>query len=175
MALDWGRNGSKQIAGKEGTRNVDKLGLLVGGVFVAGLGLAIWQVMQPAEQPAASVVDPDRTSLTDPDEGAQIVEVRLPAQLSPEATIGKRAFEAKCAACHGANAAGQNGVAPPLIHRIYEPSHHSDEAFQMAVRNGVRAHHWNFGNMPPVEGLTRADVQYIARYIREVQRENGIN
>ena len=63
----------------------------------------------------------------------------------------------------------------PLIYAAYEPSHHSDEAFQMAVRNGVRAHHWPFGNMPPIEGLTRADVQYIVRYVREVQRENGIN
>ena len=154
---------------------MNKPGLLVGCVLVAGLGLTIWQVLQPAEQSAGSMVHPDRTSLTDLAEGAPIVEVRLPAQLSPEATIGKRAFEAKCAACHGANAAGQNGVAPPLIHRTFEPSHHSDEAFQMAVRNGVRAHHWNFGNMPPVEGLTRADVQYIVRYVREVQRENGIN
>ncbi|REC54633.1 cytochrome c [Rhodosalinus sediminis] len=154
---------------------MDKRGRLVGIVLVAGLGLAIWQFMRPAEQPAASMVHPDRASLTDLDEGAPIVEVRLPVQLSTEATIGKRAFEAKCAACHGANAAGQNGVAPPLIHRTYEPSHHSDEAFQMAVQNGVRAHHWPFGNMPPVEGLTRADVQYIVRYVREVQRENGIN
>lgn len=154
---------------------MNKLGLLVGGVLIGGLGLAIWQSMQPAEQTAASMVHPDPASLTDMAEGARIVEVQLPAQLSPEATIGKRAFEAKCASCHGDNAAGQNGVAPPLVHRTYEPSHHSDEAFQMAVRNGVRAHHWSFGNMPPVEGLTRADVQYIVRYVREVQRENGIN
>jgi len=154
---------------------MNKLGLLVGGVVFAGLGLVIWQFMQPAKQPAGSMVHPDRTSLTELAQDAPIVEVRLPAQLSPEATIGKRAFEAKCAACHGASAAGQNGVAPPLIHRTYEPSHHSDEAFQRAAKNGVRAHHWPFGNMPPVEGLTRADVQYIVRYVREVQRENGIN
>ena len=131
--------------------------------------------MQPVEQPAGTMVHPDPTAISELAQGAPIVEVRLPEQLSPEAAIGQRAFETACAACHGANAAGQNGVAPPLIHRTYEPSHHSDEAFQMAVRNGVRAHHWPFGNMPPVEGLTRADVQYIARYIREVQRENGIN
>ncbi len=152
-----------------------KLGLLIGGVFVAGLGVAIWQFIQPAEQPAGSMVHPDPTAISDLVQGAPIVEVRLPEQLSPEATIGQRAFETVCAACHGANAAGQNSVAPPLIHRTYEPSHHADEAFQLAVRNGVRAHHWPFGNMPPVEGLTRAEVQYIARYIREVQRENGIN
>jgi len=154
---------------------VDKLGLLVGGFFVAGLGVAIWQVLQPAEQPAGGHFRPDPASLVDLARGAPIVEVRLPEQLSPEATIGQRAFEAKCAECHGANAAGQNGIAPPLIHRTYEPTHHSDESFQMGVKNGVRAHHWPFGNMPPVEGLTRADVQYIVRYVREVQRENGIN
>ena len=154
---------------------MDKLGLLIGGAFVAGLGVAIWHFMHPTEQTAGSMVHPEPTALSDLAQGAPIVEVRLPAQLSPEATIGKRAFEAKCAACHGANAAGQNGVAPPLIHRTYEPNHHSDEAFQRAVQNGVRAHHWPFGNMPPVEGLTRADVQYIVRYVRQLQRENGIN
>ncbi|MBD3677303.1 MAG: cytochrome c [Rhodobacteraceae bacterium] len=154
---------------------MDKLGLLISGVFVAGLGVGTWQFMQPAEQPAGSMVHPDQTAISDLADGAPIVEVRPPEQLSSDAIIGKRVFEASCAACHGANAAGQNGVAPPLIHRTYEPSHHSDEAFQTAARNGVRAHHWPFGNMPPVEGLTRADVQYIARYIREVQRENGIN
>ncbi|WP_417246831.1 c-type cytochrome [Celeribacter sp.] len=96
-------------------------------------------------------------------------------QLTAEAEFGKRAFEAKCADCHGENAAGQNGVAPPLVHKIYEPSHHSDMAFVLAAKNGVRAHHWKFGNMPPVKGLTQADVKYIARYVRELQRENGIN
>ena len=49
------------------------------------------------------------------------------------AQSGKRGFEAKCAACHGVNAAGQDGVAPPLVHKIYEPSHHGDESFQRAV------------------------------------------
>jgi mono/diheme cytochrome c family protein len=154
---------------------MDKLGLFFGGVLAAGLGVVIWQSMQRAEEQTGSMAHPNPTALSALAEGAPIVEVRLPEQLSPEATMGQRAFEAKCAECHGANAAGQNGVAPPLIHRTYEPSHHSDEAFQMAVRNGVRAHHWPFGNMPPVEGLTRADVQYIVRYVREVQRENGIN
>jgi hypothetical protein len=28
--------------------------------------------------------------------------------------------------------------------------------------------------MPPVEGLTDADVKMIARYVRELQKENGI-
>lgn len=113
--------------------------------------------------------------LDDTKTGAALAEVVMPAALSENATVGKRAYTAKCASCHGANAEGQNGVAPPLIHKIYEPSHHGDEAFQRAAAVGVQAHHWPFGDMPPVEGVTRADVKMIIAYIREVQRANGIN
>ena len=67
------------------------------------------------------------------------------------------------------------GVAPPLVHVIYEPSHHGDRAFLLAAQNGVRGHHWPFGNMPPVEGITQADVMDIVAYIRRLQRENGID
>ena len=73
------------------------------------------------------------------------------------------------------DAVGQDGVAPPLVHKIYEPSHHGDESFQRAVAIGVRAHHWKFGTMPAIEGLTRADVKVITAYVRELQRHNGIN
>lgn len=47
-------------------------------------------------------------------------------------------------------------------------------AIAMAVRNGVRAHHWNFGDMPPVRGLTEADVKAVTAYVRAVQRASGI-
>ncbi len=107
--------------------------------------------------------------------GAPIVAVKVPDDFTSAARFGQNAFNSKCAACHGENAAGQEGTAPPLVHKIYEPSHHGDEAFQRAVKNGVRAHHWKFGNMPPVDGLTRGDVKGIVTYIRELQRENGIN
>ena len=101
--------------------------------------------------------------------------VLLPDTLSRNAQIGKFVFEAKCASCHGTNAAGRDGVAPPLVHIIYESNHHGDESFQRAVAMGVQAHHWSFDNMPAVEGLTRGDVKMIVKYIRELQRENGIN
>ena len=148
-------------------------GLFVGGVLLAGVVAAGWQVLQPAPaQQGHSMVPPDTSDIA---MGDPIEDVRLPAELSSNAVVGKRAFDAKCASCHGENAAGQNGVAPPLVYKIYEPSHHSDESFQIAAQRGVRAHHWKFGNMPPVPGLTRADVQYITVYVRELQRENGIN
>ena len=104
-----------------------------------------------------------------------LAEVLLPSALSQNAQIGKRAFDTKCVACHGINAAGQVGVAPPLVHKIYEPSHHGDESFQRAASLGVRAHHWPFGDMPAVEGLTRSDVTMIVAFIRELQRANDIN
>lgn len=107
--------------------------------------------------------------------GDVMAEVQLPATLSAEAATGKTYFDAACASCHGANAAGQDGVAPPLVHQLYEPSHHGDEAFVVAARIGVRAHHWPFASMPPLEQrLTDGELAAIIRYVRELQRENGI-
>ena len=147
--------------------------LAIAAIFVLGGAAIYWNIaQQPAQDMGHSMVPPDTSDLK---QGAPIVDVAVPSKLSAEAQVGKRAFEAKCAECHGINAAGQNGVAPPLIHKIYEPAHHSDMAFVLAAKNGVRAHHWSFGNMPPVEGLTDADVKLIARYVRELQRKNGIN
>lgn len=139
---------------------------LIAVALVALLGLGFWWSVQ-GDVPDVAVVT-QRT-------GTAIVEVAEPETLSANAEIGKAAFEAKCAACHGANAAGQDGVAPPLVHKIYEPSHHGDAAFLLAAKNGVRAHHWRFGNMPPVEGMTDGDVKMIVAYVRELQRANGIN
>ncbi len=65
-------------------------------------------------------------------------------------------------------------MGPPLVHKIYEPSHHADAAFMRAVQYGVQAHHWNFGNMPKQGGLTDGDVKSVIHYIRELQRTNGI-
>ncbi len=104
-----------------------------------------------------------------------LVSINVPDILSTQAQLGKRAFDAACASCHGDNAVGRDGMGPPLIHKIYEPSHHADFAFLRAVRIGVRAHHWSFGDMPAQEGLTDADVELITQYIRELQRENGID
>ena len=100
------------------------------------------------------------------------VAVRLP-QLSEQAMAGRAKFEANCMRCHGKNAAG-TGKGPPLIHKIYEPNHHADLSFHRAVKNGVRAHHWRYGNMPPLSGIKEEDITQIIRYVRELQRANGI-
>ncbi|MCG7628604.1 cytochrome c [Epibacterium sp. MM17-32] len=116
----------------------------------------------------------EKAAQSAPDEGNAMVAIQMPP-IEGNAAIGQRIFENACAACHGSNAAGVEGAGPPLIHIVYEPSHHADESFQSAVAMGVRSHHWQFGDMPPVEGLTRGDVAMIIDYIREIQRANGIN
>lgn len=105
--------------------------------------------------------------------GTAMVDVQ-PAQLDEKQMVGKELFDANCAACHGENAAGRDGIAPPLIHDIYKPSHHADIAFVLAAQNGVRAHHWPFGNMPAIETVDEKDVLSIIEYIRALQVANGI-
>ena len=96
----------------------------------------------------------------------------IPA-LSADAAAGQALFEENCIACHGKHATGSE-QGPPLVHRIYEPNHHGDVSFLRAVLYGVRAHHWPFGDMAPVEGVSQEDVAKITRYVRELQRANGI-
>ena len=82
-------------------------------------------------------------------------------------------FEANCARCHGPEATGSQ-MGPPLVHEVYEPSHHGDDAFRSAVANGVQPHHWEFGPMPAVPGVSTGDVDAIVAYVRGLQREAGI-
>jgi mono/diheme cytochrome c family protein len=86
---------------------------------------------------------------------------------------GRGHFEAFCIECHGRAATGSE-KGPALVHRVYHPGHHSDAAFFLAPVQGVRAHHWRFGDMPPVEGITRDQVGAIIAYVRWLQREAGI-
>ena len=120
-----------------------------------------------AEEPAAPAYQ-----ATQPVSGDSAVEVVVP-DLSANARTGEQVFNANCALCHGPNASG-TGLGPPLVHKIYEPGHHQDFAIQSAVRNGVPAHHWQFGNMLPVPTVSDEDIPNIICYIRELQRANGI-
>ena len=90
-----------------------------------------------------------------------------------EVQAGAAKFKANCSACHGPNGDGtQQG--PPLVHKIYEPNHHGDQAFQRAAAFGVKAHHWEFGNMPKIDGVTPEDVDHIIKYVRWLQQQAGI-
>jgi mono/diheme cytochrome c family protein len=86
---------------------------------------------------------------------------------------GEALYNKNCSRCHGLKGAGTD-KGPPLVHDIYKPSHHGDMAFHLAVMNGVRAHHWRFGDMPKIEGVGMAEAGMITKYIRSIQREAGI-
>lgn len=112
----------------------------IGAIVIAG-GRAdtLWPTGDPTTRAIAEMASTGNTALA---------EVVVPDVLLQDTQIGERAYVANCGACNGANAAGQDGVAPPRIHRIYEPSPHGDKSFQRAAVLGVRAHHWSFGDMP---------------------------
>lgn len=95
------------------------------------------------------------------------------AALSDTARAGEEVFNANCSVCHGVGATGTDR-GPALIHRIYHPGHHPDFSIRNAVSQGVRQHHWFFGNMAPVPGVSADEVEKIICYIRERQRGAGI-
>ena len=96
-----------------------------------------------------------------------------PGAGTPAALDGRALYLATCAACHGNDLKG-TFQGPPFLDSIYQPSHHGDAAFLVAVRSGVRPHHWNFGAMPPLPGLTDAQVAAIVAFVRAQQRAAGI-
>ncbi len=127
--------------------------ILVLSVLAVGAGLLVSRLYQaPADGP--------------------LVAVKVP-RLSDHAARGEAAFEKNCAACHGNNAAGGD-KGPPLVHDIYNPGHHSDASFVASAKRGVRRHHWNFGDMPPQPQVSDDELIAIIRYVRELQRANGI-
>lgn len=101
-----------------------------------------------------------------------IADVVMP-ELSALAATGEVAFQGTCAACHGADLGGtENG--PPLVVLVYRTAMHSDYAITSAIKNGVVAHHWRFGSMPPQGDIAETEIAGITAFIREVQAANGI-
>ena len=129
--------------------------LFVGGFLVLGLAITIWKVSNPPEA-----------------ETPRPLVVQVP-QLSLQAKRGEKAFNDTCAQCHGKNSSGTE-QGPPLVHNIYNPGHHADEAIRRAVKLGVRRHHWPFGDMPRQEHVKPSEIEAIIVYIRELQIANGI-
>ena len=98
--------------------------------------------------------------------------IKLPV-MTPALNLGKMNYDAYCASCHGVSGVGTD-KGPTFLHRVYHPGHHGDGAFFLAPKRGVRAHHWPFGNMPPVENITDKQIEKIIGYVRALQKANGI-
>lgn len=85
---------------------------------------------------------------------------------------GAGLYSASCASCHGADLSGTDR-GPSHLSIVYEPSHHPDDAFRSAIANGAAQHHWNFGPMPPVGGLSDDEVDAIIAFVRAEQERLG--
>ena len=88
-------------------------------------------------------------------------------------SLGMKKYHTHCASCHGQWGNGSD-KGPPLMHPFYIPSHHGDEAFYRAALKGIFAHHWKFGDMPPVPGITKEDMDKIIPFIRWMQQDKGL-
>lgn len=86
---------------------------------------------------------------------------------------GQMLFEINCSSCHGSNLTGSD-KGPPLLHPYYKPSHHGDASFYRAALQGVKAHHWKFGDMPPVEGMTESKMKHIITFVRYYQQQKKL-
>jgi mono/diheme cytochrome c family protein len=99
-------------------------------------------------------------------------EFDIPVQDPTLVAEGEDLYRAACAACHGSDLRG-TAVGPPHLSVIYNPEHHGDGAFALAVVNGVKSHHYGFGDMPAIPTVTEENFARILAYIRETQRTEG--
>jgi mono/diheme cytochrome c family protein len=86
---------------------------------------------------------------------------------------GEVLYNSYCISCHGRNGRGE-GLGPRLLDTLYSPARLPDEAIYAAVQNGVNRKHWNFGAMPKVQRVGRAEVGEIVPYIRWLQQRAGL-
>lgn len=93
---------------------------------------------------------------------------------SVEAETGRVIFSRACGSCHGTYGEGSEH-GPPLVHPLYASDRLSREGFTHAIRNGVEAYRWPFGNMAPVADVDTAKIANLYRFVREMQRANGID
>ena len=91
----------------------------------------------------------------------------------PNISQGKAEYQKACVECHGAGLLGSE-KGPSLLDSTYKDSHHADLSFYYAVKSGVRQHHWRFGDMPKIAGLSPERVSDIIAYVRHKQKLSNI-
>ena len=96
-----------------------------------------------------------------------------PVEIPFHLAKGQLLYERYCSACHGIELQGSE-QGPPLLHPFYKPSHHDDKSFVRAVLKGVKQHHWEFGDMPPVEGMTPKKTQRVVSFLRYYQQQKKL-
>ncbi len=92
-----------------------------------------------------------------------------PGQASAD---GAALYATSCASCHGTDLGGTE-KGPSHLSIVYEPNHHPDDAFRSAIANGAPEHHWDFGAMPAVQGLSDGEVEAVIAFVRAEQERVG--
>jgi len=103
---------------------------------------------------------------------ATVEGAEIPIQDPGLVAAGEPLYVTNCAECHGEDLRGTD-LGPSHLSIVYEPNHHSDGAFTVAVLAGTPQHHWPYGAMEPVEGLSDEDIAAIVAFVRETQRIEG--
>lgn len=85
---------------------------------------------------------------------------------------GAEIYAESCGSCHGADLRGTD-KGPSHLSIVYESNHHTDDSFRSAIANGAPQHHWSFGDMEPVEGLSDDDVEAVIAFVRAEQERQG--
>ena len=97
-----------------------------------------------------------------------------PSSTVASGSSGEALYQASCASCHGSDLRGTD-QGPPHLSQVYAPDHHPDTSFRAAISQGSRAHHWDFGDMRPVDGLDDDEIDRIIAYVREQQETHGLD
>lgn len=143
--------------------SLGRLPIILGVVgVVAVIAVVLLSIGGEGEAPEAAPVDP-HTGLS---------EFDIPVQDPDMVTAGQEVYEVSCSACHGLDLRG-TPTGPSLLSIIYNPIHHPDDAFLSAALNGVTAHHWAFGDMTPVAGVSEEQLEQVIAYVRDDQRVQG--
>jgi mono/diheme cytochrome c family protein len=85
---------------------------------------------------------------------------------------GSALYAENCASCHGTDLRGTED-GPSHLSIVYEPNHHGDDSFRSAIQNGALQHHWNFGDMLPIDGLDNDEIDAIITFVRGAQEREG--
>ena len=104
--------------------------------------------------------------------GACGSDTTTPAAAATTSELGAEVYASSCASCHGDDLRGTE-KGPSHLSIVYEPNHHRDDSFRSAIANGAAEHHWDFGDMEPVEGLSDDDVEAVIAYVRSEQQRQG--
>jgi ubiquinol-cytochrome c reductase cytochrome b subunit len=151
---------------------------MVAGALVVMWALTIWSqisIMQkeaagPPSAPEAQILAAQEETTSNSAVGGGVPPGTVAAAANPQAAAGQKVYSQNCASCHGANAQGMPGLAPPLDGNDFVTG--DPKQVISTVLNGktgpitVKGQSFN-GTMPPWKAsLSNQDIANVVTYIR---------